>query len=419
MKSRTTVGFWGIAAAFTGVLAFTTIPTPLWSLYAARDGLSSLVVTVTFAAYALGVAASLFLAGHLSDSFGRRRVLAPAIGLNLVAAVVFVLAPSLPGLLAARVLSGLGIGAVSATATAWLVDLHAERSPAGNRRRAELVAAAANLGGLGLGALVSGLLAQWAADPLTIPYLVFIAVLLGALAIVAVAPETRAPMRPRPAYRPQRVSVPAEARPRFFAAALAAAITFALFGLLTSLAPSFLAGVLGQHSRALAGGVAFAVFAAAAVAQTAAASRTSAELLAAAIPAMVLGLALLTLAVWLPSLAMFIAGVVIAGSGAGLMFKGAIGTVSALAGDGNRAEALAGLFLAAYLGLAVPVIGLGLLIQVASVRVSLLIFAGLLAGGLLLAAPSLLGNRDDRRRSRTVIRPRRVAPRHPHPISES
>lgn len=42
MKSRTTIGFWGIATAFTGVLAFTTVPTPLWSLYAARDGLWSL-----------------------------------------------------------------------------------------------------------------------------------------------------------------------------------------------------------------------------------------------------------------------------------------------------------------------------------------------------------------------------------------
>jgi MFS family permease len=418
MKSRSTSGFWGIAIAFTVVLAFTTVPTPLWSLYAARDGLSSLVVTVTFAAYAVGVAVSLFLAGHLSDSLGRRRVFAPAIGLNLIAAVVFVLSPALPALLVARILSGLGIGAVTATATAWLVDLHAQRAPAGDRRRAELVAAAANLGGLGLGALISGLLAQWVADPLRVPFVVFIAVMLGALVIVAVAPEPHAPVRPRPPYRPQRVSVPAQARPRFFAAALAAAITFALFGLLTSLAPSFLAGTLDQHSHALAGAVAFAVFAAAAVAQTAAASRTSAELLAAAIPAMVLGLMLLTLAVWLPSLAVFIAGVVIAGAGAGLMFKGAIGTVSALAGDENRAEALAGVFLAAYLGLAVPVIGLGLLTQVTSVRVSLLIFAGLLVGGLLSAAPWLLGRRDDRHRSRTVFRARRVAPRRPYPISD-
>jgi hypothetical protein len=40
-----------------------------------------------------------------------------------------------------------------------------------------------------------------------------------------------------------------------------------------------------------------------------------------------------------------------------------------------------------------PVIGLGVLTQVASTRVSLLVFAGLLAVGILAAAPALLGHR--------------------------
>jgi MFS family permease len=69
------------------------------------------------------VALSLFLAGHLSDWHGRRRVLVPALLLQIVAGVVFLVWPSLPGLLLARVLSGLGIGAVTATATAWLSEL--------------------------------------------------------------------------------------------------------------------------------------------------------------------------------------------------------------------------------------------------------------------------------------------------------
>lgn len=59
----------------------------------------------------------------------------------------------------------------------------------------------------------------------------------------------------------------------------------------------------------------------------------------------------------------------------------------------HRAEALAGLFLACYLGLAGPVIGLGALTQVATTRVSLLMFAGLLSLGILAATPALLGPR--------------------------
>ena len=187
--------------------------------------------------------------------------------------------------------------------------------------------------------------------------------------------------------------MPAASRGRFFAAALGAFITFAVFGLLTSLAPSFLAGTLHQPSHALAGAVSFAVFAAAALAQTLTASRSAQQLLAAAIPALLLGLGLLTIAVWLasPSLGVFLAGDLVIGAGAGLMFKGAIGAVSEVSSAEHRAEALAGLYLAAYLGLAGPVIGLGALTQIASTRVSLLVFAGLLALAILAAAPALLG----------------------------
>ena len=139
--------------------------------------------------------------------------------------------------------SGLAVGAVTATATAWLSELHG-----GGSRRAQIVSIAANLGGLGLGALISGALAQWASGPLLVPFVVFAAALLLAWVALLVAPETHGRPSPRPRYRPQRVSVPAAARGRFFAAALGAAIALSVFGLLTSLAPSFLAGTL-HHPR--------------------------------------------------------------------------------------------------------------------------------------------------------------------------
>jgi MFS family permease len=386
---RSGFGLWAVAFAFATVMAFTTVPTPLWSIYAQRDHFSSLTVTIVFAVYALAVALSLFLAGHLSDWYGRHRVLIPALGLEVLAGVVFVVWPSLPGLLLARVLSGLGVGVVTATATAWLSELGRGGT------RAQVISTGANLGGLGLGGLISGLLAQWASPALRVPFVVFTAALLLAWVALLAAPETRAPRARRPHYRPQRVLVPARSRGRFFAAALAAAITFSVFGLATSLAPSFLAGTLHQPSHALAGAVAFAVFAAAALAQTLTASRTTQQVLAAAIPAVLTGLGLLTIAVWLPfpSLGVFLVGGVVVGAGSGLMFKGAIATVSEISSPEHRAEALAGLFLAAYLGLAGPVIGLGALTQIASTRVSLLVFAGLLALGILAATPALLGRR--------------------------
>jgi MFS family permease len=386
---RSGLGFWIVALAFVTAMAFTTAPTPLWSLYAQRDRFSSLTVTIVFAIYALAVAISLFFVGHLSDEYGRRRVLMPALALEILAGVVFVVWPSLPGLLFARVFSGLGVGAVTATAMAWLGELGGAGS-----RHAQIVAIGANLGGLGVGALISGLLAQWAGNPLRVPFVVFTVALMFAWVALLAAPETRGPRSPRARYRPQRVSVPSESRGRFFAAALAAAITMAVFGLLTSLAPSFLAGTLHQPSHALAGAVSFGAFATAALVQTLSDSRTTQQLLTAAIPALLAGLGLLTIAVWLPypSLAVFLAGDVVVGAGCGLMFKGAVATVAEVSSQEHRAEALAGLFLAAYLGLAGPVIGLGALTQVASTRISLLVFVSLLALGILAATPALLGH---------------------------
>ena len=87
------------------------------------------------------------------------------------------------------------------------------------------------------------------------------------------------------------------------------------------------------------------------------------------------------------------------------MFKGALASASEIALPGRRAEALAGVYLAAYLGLAGPVIGLGALTQVASTRVSMLAFSGLLALATVAATPALLGGRAHR------------APTHPQPLS--
>jgi MFS family permease len=401
--------FWAVAAAFMVVMAFTTAPTPLWSLFAQHDRFSSLTITIVFAAYAVAVALSLFLAGHLSDWYGRRRMVAGGLALNLIAAVVFVVWPELPGLFVARVVSGLGVGVVTATATAWLAELDLAPRPAGSRGRAQIVAAAANLGGLGLGGLVAGILAQSAGHPLTLPFLVLGGAMALALLAISFAPETHTPPPARPRYRPQRVSVPQGSRARFFAAGISATITFALFGLITSLAPSFLAGTLHQSSRALAGAVSFAMFAAAAVAQTMTGARPPQQLLARAIPALLIGIGLLTASVWLPtpSFSLFLAGDLVAGAGAGLMFKGGIGTVSEISLPEHRAEALAGLYLAAYIGLAGPVIALGALTQIASTRLSLLAFSGLLVVAIFAAAPTLLGSRG------RVPRPSAD----PHPIS--
>jgi MFS family permease len=368
-------GFWPIAYAFAVMMAFSAAPTPLYVLYQQRDGFGPFTVTIVFASYAVGVALSVYAAGHVSDWLGRRRLIRWALLVALASGVLFLL-PGLAALLAGRFLSGVGVGLLTATATAYLMELHLAQRPGASRRRADLVATAANIGGIGLGPLVAGLLAEYAPRPLAVPYLVFEVLLAVAFAGTFAARETVERRAVR--WRPQRVSVPAGDRGRYAAACLTAFASFAIFGLFTSLAPGLLRGVLGQDSHAVAGLVAFSVFAAGVAGNLALARCALGVQLRVAVSVLILGLALLIAGVWAPSFAVFLAGGLLTGAGAGAAFKGSVTTAATLATPEARGEALAGLFLVGYLGLAVPVLGLGFAAQHLQPRVSVLIFATIL-----------------------------------------
>jgi MFS family permease len=386
-------GFWVVAFAFLWVMALGTAPSPLYGLYRERDHFSLFMVTVAFAVYAVGVIVALLLAGHLSDLYGRRRMLLPAVCISIVSTIVFLAWKALPGLLAARLINGISIGIVASTATAYLAELHAVGRPRATAQMAQLTASSVNVGGLAVGALVAGLLAEWVAHPLTVPYLVFLgALVLGAVG-VALLPETREAQTPRPRYRPQRLSVPPADRGRYFGAALSTFVAFAANGLFAGLAGLFLALTLHHRSLALAGGVVGAMFGAAVAAQFLTVGWSVTRDLQAGMAAMVIGIALAVVAVWLhsPSLAVFIAGGVMIGGGAGAIFKGAVGTVMSISPPERIAESLTGVFLAAYVGISLPVLGAGIMLaRHVTPKVTILVFGIAIAVGIAAAAITLL-----------------------------
>jgi len=373
-------GFWAATAAFLVNMGFSAVPTPLYVLYQQRDHFSTIMLTVVYAVYAIGVIASLFFGGHVSDWVGRKAVFVPALLVNVASALIFLFEPNLPGLLVARVISGISVGLTTATATAYLAELHiGVFGEGGSPRRAQVVATAANLGGIGFGPLVSGLLSQYAPQPLRLPYILFGVVLFVLAVLVAVSPETAKRSVPPPRYRPQRIAVPGHARRMFFAATAAGMAAFAVYGVFNSLAPSFLAGTMHQNSHAVAGAVAFAAFAAGALTQIAM-SRTGLHLTLRVGPLILIpGLALLVGGMWLPSLTMFVIGGVLTGAGGGLGFRGALAAAGSTAQPESRAEVLSGFFLGAYIGLSVPVVGLGIATQYVSARTVMLVFVVIVA----------------------------------------
>jgi hypothetical protein len=388
-----------VAFAFLAVMAFSAAPSPLYGLYRARDHFSLFMITVIYAVYAVGVIGSLLLGGHLSDWYGRRRLLLPSLGLAIVSAIVFVVSKSLAGLLVGRLLNGIAIGIIVSTATAYLTELHAVGRPHATARRAQLTASAIPVGGIGLGALLAGILAQWVTHPLTVPYLVLLAALLLGTIGVALSPETREGPRPRPRYRPQRVSVPPDERSRFFAAALSAFMAFAALGLFTGLAAVFLAITLHHPSHALAGAVLAAIYASSVAAQILTAAWPVTRELEAGMAAMVIGLGLAVLAVWLrpPSLGLFIAGGALIGAGGGIIFRGAVGTVMSIAPPDRIAESLAGMFVATFVGLSLPAVGVGItLSRHVSPKDTILGFAIAVSAGIAASAIKLVARTTTR-----------------------
>lgn len=370
-------GFWIVAIAFLLVMAYSTVPTPLYPLYQELDHFPVSIVTVIFAAYAVGVVFSLFFLGHISDWTGRRRMLVIAVLVSAVSAVMFLAVMSVPGLIAARLVNGVSVGILTATATAHLGELRQAARPDENAIIAASVAGAANIGGLALGPLIGGLFAEFLPDPLVLPHAVFLVVLLLAAVALLAVPETVATPEPRPAYRPQRLAAPPASRRIFIAAGFGAFAGFALFGLFTSLAPTFLAGTFDQHDHLVAGATTFSVFGAAAAAQVLLARVPVRVQLGIARLACGVGLVLVAAGAVLPNLALFLVGGVVSGVGVGLLFKASIATASALADPSRRGETLALIFLIAYCGLALPVLAVGVFLTFVDQTVVLLIFAAL------------------------------------------
>jgi MFS family permease len=380
---RNDTGFWLIAFAFITAMAFSTIPTPLYALYQQQDGFSTLTVTVVFGIYAVGVVTSLLLAGHISDWVGRKPMLIAALLILTLAAVVFLVWQELPALLVARLLSGLGIGMITATATAFMSELHAAARPGSGSGRFELVSSAANIGGLGVGPLVAGALAQFVESPLRTPYVVSVALLLLSVGAVYLTPETVRPPAVRPRYRPQRVNANHGDKAAFIAAAAGAFVAFAIFGVATSLDPAFVADTLHQPSRLLAGAVVSVVFGAAALAQTSTTGVSLGKRTALGLIGVAAGLVTMIAGIETGSFVPFLIGSAVAGAAAGVLFKSAVGTVAAMTAPAVRGEALATLFLISYVGLILPTLGLGVSSLFVNAGTSMLWFG---AAMLLLAA---------------------------------
>jgi MFS family permease len=365
-----------IGVLFASAMMATTVPTPLYSFWERSYGFGSIVTTLVFATYAVGVIATLLFAGRDSDVDGRRPVLLVCVGLSALSSILFLLADGLPLLFVARLISGFSAGLISPTATATLVDL-AGKAPLWSRT----VPGVVNLFGLGLGPILAGVLAESASHPTRLPFEVALGVVVvTAVLALGVAYRDR-PMRRSPVMivgRPA-LGLPGTGRGTFAAAALAGLTTFALLGLFSALVPTFLAKVIGQHHPWVIGASVSLLFGVTVVTQLSVRGLRARAAIQLGLAVMIVGLAVLAASLDAASYPLFVVGTVISGIAIGAAFSGGLATALSVASDSERGRVSSLFYLIAYAGVTVPVIGAGIGVAHAPILSTFIVVGSVLA----------------------------------------
>jgi MFS family permease len=360
----------------TLLLGGTLEPTPLFELYHRDFALGPGAISIVFAAYAASLIPSLLLLGGLADRIGRRPAILIAFAGLVVAALVFACANGIAWLVAARVVQGVamgvGLGAAAAAIREWM--------PAGGGARAGFWTVMGAAGGSAFGALLGGVLGEYAPQPRVTPYLVYVALVLVAAAVVWRVPERRAARAAVRDAAATHVAVPREIRRPFALAAAESFIGWAAFALFIALVPTFLARALGAHNLVVGALVITGVQIGSTAGSIAGARLGNRQAIVVAMCFCGAGVWLVLAGIAWHAYAAIAVATLLTGAGGGLSYLAGLNVVNRVAPPAHRSETISAYLVACYLGFSVPALGVG----VAASAIGL--FAAFTAGAIVLGA---------------------------------
>ena len=351
--SRAAMGRFGIVALGT-LLGGSSAPTPVYQLYQAHWGLSHVMLTIIFGAYALSLLVALLTIGSLSDYVGRRPAIFGGLVLSALAMAVFVVADSPGWLIGARMLQGVATGAAISALSALILDTHAARGA--------MINAIAPFIGMSIGALGSSALVALAPAPTQLVY-VLLMLGFGSLAILIIwMPETASKRPGALASLLPNIAVPQRARRALLMVSPVNVAVWSLSAFYLSLMPSVLREVTGMHSPFIGGVVVATLTLSGATGVWLFRDWHPRRILITATSLLIAGVAVTLLGVYTQQVAVLMIGTLIAGFGFGPGFFGAARTLFPLAEPSERAGLLSAFFLQSYLAFSLPAILVGLAI---------------------------------------------------------
>ncbi|KTT32437.1 MFS transporter [Pseudomonas oryzihabitans] len=374
-----------LGALLLSFLAASSAPTPLYASYQHAWGFSTFWLTWVFAVYAFTLLAALLVGGRLSDHLGRRPVILGALVLEAGSMLLFHQAQGLADLVVARAVQGLATGIATSALGAALLDVDRERGPWLN--------SLAPLLGMAVGALGCGLLVEFAPAPLQLVYRLFLAFFVVQGLLLLRLPDTLA-RRPGllAALRPQ-LAVPPQARAMLWRVLPLELAVWAVGGFYLSLMPGLIKAATGSSSILVGGGVVAGLTLTGAACLHGLRLWPAPRLLRLGAVTLVLGPALLWLAVVSGQLGLFALGTLVTGVGFGSGFLGATRSLLPLAEPDQRAGLLAAFYVLSYLAFCVPALAVSALVPWLGLKGAAQLY---LAGLILLA---LLGLRNSQPRA--------------------
>jgi len=344
-----------LAITLLTFLAASSAPTPLYHLYQEGLHFSAGMLTLIFGVYALSLLVALLTVGSLSDHLGRKPVIFTALILNMLAMLLFINEGSVAWLIAARTLQGFATGMATAVLGAALLDTDRQQGP--------LVNSVAPLLGMACGAMGSSLLVEFAPLPPQLIYCtLFVLMLLQAVYVwrlpesVSRIPGALASLRPT-------LHVPPQARRALWLSLPVDVAVWAMGGFYLSLAPSLVRTATGSTSNLIGGGLVAVLTVSGALMIFTLRNRPADKVLRLGAGLLAVGVALILTAVHSASVLLFFIATLIAGSGFGAGFLGALRSVVPLALPHERAGLMSAFYVLSYLAFCLPSLLAGNLIR--------------------------------------------------------
>jgi MFS family permease len=338
----------------------TALASPLYPIYQQLWHLLPSQITYIFVAYMFGCLSTLLFLGRTSNSIGFLRTLQIGLALITLGLIISVFAQNALILSIGRFIIGIASGLMTTSAMMGLMHT----IPESHKHTAPQLISIITAMGFGLGPLVGGVIAQFSAAPLVMPYL---PIILGAVLCLIGLSWIKAPkFEAQPFSMAPKLQQPeAQFHRVFMIIAVTAFSAFAAFSLFASLSPSFVRNILPWHGPLVSGLAITSILVVSVIVQFMAKAVAASKCLNIGLMMMCLSLSLslmiLALCMYSKISLLFFISDICFGIGHGFALMGAFALIHQMTSLDNRAAVMSTYLFIAYLGTIVPIIAVGYL----------------------------------------------------------